>query len=490
MIKIYVDWNVMSQMKQGNFTELKEILDNREKFMLVYSTSHVGDILASMSDNEDQKAIIKSDLDFITSLTDNVCLFNDSKNICYASRDPHELLQDRLDEAHIFQDFSVDKIFQEMKDEDNPMLNAVLESLESLLKTIRFDYLMDDEASIESMEKLFPGFKEDPTFAGMMKSFGKMYSDLNETESYKDLRSTVQQVGISSGHFSPGKKPFELIENAYIKSGINPDTYTQKSKHAPEWFDEISGEYLKLDLHGYKADKIKVTDKEKNTFRNTTDDSFHSAFASLCEFYITNDGRNYDKTKAVYEKLEIYTKVLKPQEFVDYYQKFLNVHTFDEHYSNLIEVAKDSSNFNVHTNKQGKYEGATAYPNQYFFNFFNKITLSGEGKDFFFLISKESPAKARLVTRQEIESVVEFLVDKLGSDIDGKEKLEFEEEVGSDWDGRKWQTNIGEIRLKRFNNWFQLYFYIGKSPNKFNGDAKKSLYMRIRNWFAKIKAKL
>ena len=49
---------------------------------------------------------------------------------------------------------------------------------------------------------------------------------------------------------------------------MNLDQYFDKTKNAPEWFNDITNEYVKLDMHGFKADKVKVTDKEKNTFKN------------------------------------------------------------------------------------------------------------------------------------------------------------------------------------------------------------------------------
>ena len=93
-----------------------------------------------------------------------------------------------------------------------------------------------------------------------------MFHNMNETEDYKDLRNMVQQIGVNSGHFNENKNPFEIIDNAYKKTGVenfNVDQYFDKTKNAPEWFNDITNEYVKLDMHGFKADKVKVTDKEQ-----------------------------------------------------------------------------------------------------------------------------------------------------------------------------------------------------------------------------------
>src|SRR5690606_15010521 len=104
--------------------------------------------------------------------------------------------------------------------------------------------------SSEMLEKIFPTLKDNPTMEGFFQSFGKMLHNVNEQEGYKDLRNIVQKVGVNSGHFNPNKNPFKVIENAYKKYGmesLNIDNYLQKNDSIPEWFNEITNEYILLD---------------------------------------------------------------------------------------------------------------------------------------------------------------------------------------------------------------------------------------------------
>ncbi|OUD37849.1 hypothetical protein, partial [Flavobacterium psychrophilum] len=351
MIKVYLDWNVMSGMKNNHFQELNDIILNRDKFLLLYSTSHIGDIFASIKNHsEEEQKLVREDLDYITNLTNDLCLVNNSKEVTLSTYQPGELLDDRIREAPLFQDFSIDSLFSSIE-EDNPMfglVNTMKEMLSSLPLDIAFKEAFENPESAAMLDKMFPGLKDDQTMNCFFKSFGKMFHNMNETEDYKDLRSMVQQIGVNSGHFNENKNPFEVIDNAYKKTGIenfDVDKYFDKTKNAPEWFNDITNEYVKLDMHGFKADKVKVTDKEKNTFKNTTEDASHSAFASRCEFYITNDDKNYHKTKAVFKKLGIYTIVLKPNEFIQYYNSFLNVNNFDDHFRSIIHEMKRVENF-------------------------------------------------------------------------------------------------------------------------------------------------
>ncbi|TRW96384.1 hypothetical protein [Flavobacterium gawalongense] len=474
MIKVYLDWNVMSGMKNNHFTELNDIILNKDKFLLLYSTSHIGDIFASIKDqSEQEQKMVKEDLDYITFLTDDLCLVNDSKEVVFSQYQPRELLDDRIREAPLFEDFSLDNLFSSIE-EGNPMF-GIVDSMKNMIAStpldLAFKEAFENPESAAMLDKMFPGLKEDQTMNGFFKSFGKMFHNMNETEDYKDLRNMVQQIGVNSGHFNENKNPFEVIDNAYKKIGVensNVDKYFEKGKNAPEWFDDITNEYIKLDMHGFKADKVKVTAKEKNTFNNTTEDASHSAFASRCEFYITNDDKNYHKTKAVFQKLGIFTIVLKPNEFIQYYNFFLNVNSFDGHYKSIIDEMKRIENFQEQRYQNGESFGWVNFTNQYFFNFFNKILIPNpETNDALFVLGKESPSKRYIISHKEIEGMLKLFVNKLGIDINGKSYFEVGEiNTEEDWTGRTWELNFGQISIKRLNGWFQMYFFPLKEGEK------------------------
>ena len=60
MIKVYLDWNVISGMKNNHFPELSNIIVNKEKFLLLYSTSHIGDIFSSIKNHsEDEQKLVR-----------------------------------------------------------------------------------------------------------------------------------------------------------------------------------------------------------------------------------------------------------------------------------------------------------------------------------------------------------------------------------------------------------------------------------------------
>lgn len=461
MIKIYLDWNVMVQMKGGSQTDLLKALSNKDKFLIPYSTSHIGDILSSYSEETEQKKRIEKDLDFISSLTNNLCLSNTGKKVILDNSDPKELFQQRVDDKDFMNDFSLDT-FEEIFSE-NELTKNIGKTLVSLLKSIPLDSVFKD--AIENPEsgkylnQMFPELKENPTMEGFFKSFGKMYQNLNDKEDYKILREVTQKgLDINRDKIYNDDNPYNIIDKAHNKLGVSFDKYIDNSKNAPEWFNKISNEYLMLDMHGYQEDTVRVKEnKRKETFKNTTEDAFHSAFASTCNFYIISDNKSYKKTKQIYERLKINTVVFKPDEFLDYYNKYLNIENTAEHLKIAVEIIKTNNFF------ESKDENGTQriYIFPYFlFDFFNKIIVvqSNDNEKPIILLSKFSPTNGHVTHFMEIKILVKMLNKYFGNDIENKGEVLDEEFQTENWTGRIWKLDDIQFKLMALNGYFQLYF--------------------------------
>lgn len=479
----------MSSMKQGGLKELKSILENKEKFLVIYSTSHIGDIFVSNSDNEKQKERILEDLEYITSITDNNCFFNDGKgNIQLGHKNPIELYEKRIESQELFNDFSIDNLFAPFDDEDDNIISSLISLLKGLFKSIPLENAFKDSfknpETAKGMEKIFPNLKDNLTFEGWFNSFGNTFNRLNETEDYKDFREAVQKIGVNSSHFSEGKDPYEVIRNAYQKTGTNPfetNKHLNNNNNAPNWFNELSNEYIILDMHGYKQDKIKVDNRNNKTFRNTTDDAFHSAFASRCDFYITSDKKNIDKTKTVYKKFELQTCVFTPKEFSKYYNEFLDIHNFGEHIDDLLEVIKTGKDYYRCGNEKddnGRIFSFVGFSNHYFFNFFNKVRIcKSQSGEIFYLISKEHPSEIYYIAYIELNKVLKMFINHFGIDDNGKGYYESGEMDGYEWEGRVWTLDTIKITIERINGWFHLYIYPLKKE-------KRTVFSKIRKFFS------
>ncbi len=174
MIKLYLDWNIMSGMKNGHFPELSAIVLNEQKFFLPYSTSHIGDIFASIKNHsEEEQRLINKDLDFIREISKNQCLYNTGEQVLINTIDPGELLDDRIREAPLFTDFSLDSLFSSIG--NDPLINSIKDMLAAIPLDCAFKAAFDNPESADMMNKMFPGLKEEPNMNGFFKSLGNMY---------------------------------------------------------------------------------------------------------------------------------------------------------------------------------------------------------------------------------------------------------------------------------------------------------------------------
>ena len=184
MIKIYLDWNVMSQMKNGQHVRLKNVLSNNDLFLKPFSTSHITDIFSSFKDTTEQRKLIEDDLNFITEVTNNWCLYNSNKKIVLGHYDPHELFEERVEQKDLFNDFSIDGLMEVFNSSElgKKLGIPIMESLKSLKLEDSFKQASENPESAEMMEKIFPELKDDLTMEGWFETFNKMLKGLNENE--------------------------------------------------------------------------------------------------------------------------------------------------------------------------------------------------------------------------------------------------------------------------------------------------------------------
>ena len=327
MIKVYLDWNVMAQMKDGHHQELKDILSDDKKFFKPYSTSHVSDILSGFKKgDEQQNERIDRDLGFISEFTNNYFLSNNGKEIMLDFAHPKIYYNQRVNEIEVFGNLSFDNLFNSF--DTTEQLGALLKSYSELIKQTPLNDALknafDNPDSARQMDDLLPGLRNNLTMGGFLDTFGKLFNSLNNGDKYKDLRHMVQNgLGINRDKIYNSNNPYEIVEDSLKKLNINMSVINEKNvgndKYGPKWFNEIINEYIQLDMYGYQEDKVNVNvDKgRKETFRNTTEDAFHAAFATTCNFYVVNDDKGYKKSKKVYEKSNINTYAVKPVEFVN-----------------------------------------------------------------------------------------------------------------------------------------------------------------------------
>ncbi|QGK75020.1 hypothetical protein [Flavobacterium sp. SLB02] len=458
MIKVYLDWNVISQMKNGNHPELNNIIFDNPKLLVPYSTSHIGDILSSFNETERQKELIRLDLEFLSKLTNDHCLYNDGKSILLDYTSPIELFGQRVEMKDTFNDISLDGLSEIFNQDESTkeIGETFINSLKSISLGEDFIQALENPEVADQMEKMFPGLKENPTMEGFFQSFSKMNIALNENDNYKHLREIVQDgFGINRDKIFNIEEPYKLIDKEQKNKGFAIDGYIDNSKNAPEWFNKISNEYILLDMFGYQEDNVNVKKGRKETFKNTTEDAFHASFASTCSFYVLNDKKSYNKTKKIYEKLSVKTVVFKPEEFVDYYNRYLNIEDVSLNLPIAYDVLKNHE-FYESEEEGGKLR--TYFMPYFLFDFFNKILVYIPNDDSYIsLLLSQNKSDNYITYVKQVIKLVDNITELLGIDVEKIGRVKEEEFIDGKWSGRTWKQNNITYRLILNNVTFQFY---------------------------------
>jgi len=459
----------MAQMKDGYIDDLHTILSQRDKFFVPYSTSHIGDILSSYNENDQaQNKRIEKDLDFITKITDNYCLSNNGKQVVLNTTDPHSLFKQRIDNSDLLDDFGLGKIEELFNVEGIPkgLGDMFISALKSIPIDDSFNIALQNPENKETLRKIFPDLGENPTMEDFFRSFGKMFKNLNEEEGYKGLREITQNgLGINRDKIFNDNDPYDIIDNAHSKVGFKFDDYVDHSKYAPEWYNRITNEYLKLDMHGYQEDKVEVKpNKRKQTFANTTEDGSHAAFASTCQFYITNDNKTYEKTKKVFERLNLNTKVFRPKEFTDYYAQFIGREnkSIEDNFKTILEIINDNNS--TETEIENGFRRIYQTP-KFIFDFFTGITKQWDNSsgEQITMLFRDTPTNFPSTFAFEVRNLVaridpDFLKDDSRVDLVRDDVLRNE-----NWAGIRW--NFGDIELRMLGYQGNIQMYISSTRN-------------------------
>ena len=460
MIRIYLDWNVMSQMKNGQLTHLSDILADKAKFFKVYSTSHIGDIAASNQATPNQENI-QSDLDYISDLTDDFCVFNDGKEIVIGQYSPHELYNERTDLKTVLSTFNFDGLVKTIGG-DNEEFVQLIKPLLDTLREMPIDNVSKDAfnnpKTASSMRLFLPDLEDNYTMKGVINAIIKMFVRLNEQGDYQQLREMVQAgLKINRDKVYAANDPYKLIDESYRKLGIAYPEVPGNEKNAPAWYSELTNEYMKLDMHGYQEDKVNVKKGRKETFRNTTEDAFHTAFATTCDFYITSDKKNYKKAQMIYEKLRINTLVLTPSEFIEHYNQWLHFKDGSKFLGIISAVLQIGE---PHLSEDGLQK--TYFQPLFIFDYFNKIYVwfHEETAENTIMLSREKPTNNKSIFKKELEAIIDKLLATFGVDIDHLNRFHNQELLiitDNSWPGRKWVHNGIVYHLRMLNGFLQLY---------------------------------
>jgi hypothetical protein len=441
MIRLYFDWNAVAGLKSDRPAGLLNLLQqNDHRFHIFYSTAHIGDIYKGYDRNIGITPAIQSDLDFLDQLTESHFFYYEKPKVDNSIRPAIDLFEDRI-------------------------ITESLPGFMDLLDEWQPDGQNTQELTVPVAE-LLSRTKNDP-IGGSISVLQKIRS----TDIYKDLRKFVQSgIGINRDQLYAHPDPIKQLDTILEKSAMPENSLVSYEarlrsifKNVPEdWFNNIHMRYLFLDMAGYQEDEIRRT--HNKTFQNIIEDAFHVAFASQCDFYISNDRRNLAKAEKIYDSLAVNTRVMSSKQFYAFLESYL-----DEEFTRpfLEGVLHKINDFKKAGHPPDNPKHLTVFFKTFVLDYFNKAyyhsdCVSAKGdQSWMIVLTKEKPTNGRFTFILDINILIIKVCSLFGSPVGEKCLLEDEDlkaiHAIADWPGRQWLAGQLFLELKSNNGYFQFY---------------------------------
>lgn len=183
-------------------------------------------------------------------------------------------------------------------DSKDPIIRSFIEEKEVELEILKSQMPDFEEAVIFTTEKLAEANAETDAHLAFRKQLGVNIDKIKEIE----FPNVIEKIWryIQSNNYVLEKMAFN--DFCQISSDLNNPNRKLTN------FEKIHSIYTILNLIGYMPEK-KVKNEKK--FTASDRDISHVAYASYCHYFITNDERLVNKSRAIYEYLNIPTEVLE-----------------------------------------------------------------------------------------------------------------------------------------------------------------------------------
>lgn len=448
MERIYFDKQIFSHLFKGekplyqNF--LKDLIDNKDRFLFCYSHGHLLDL------KNDKTDIKYKELDFMESLVgDNYLSYHalDKRTSCYLAK-PNEAFKDVDVED---EPFSFSSIFEDLdlsyatQEQAKQLKNAT-----DILKNQKLDFgfLQNQEIPKElndTIGKFLPVGLNPMSIIEWTEHFMGMLKTMEDDKTaYKGLRNVVDK-NINNGKFTVEYESIDFnddLKNSvlqktfieFVNNNLNPNgdkTITD--------YDFYIQAYFTLDLLGISKEPSKNV-----KFKNVMNDGYHSYYGAFCNYVISDDQGFLKKTKVLYKLLGINSNVYHIEEFIRYFSILKNSLEKDsDTFSKLL--VNDIKNGLVLENKNSlKYnrQTTTIKPFHTYLGYFNRIESINEDNQNFILLRRKTKNYSYFSFYREYEGIINNAFKLFGYDKNLKGKFIWETEIieinNGVWEGRFW----------------------------------------------------
>ena len=314
MKRVYLDWGIISNLKKEENSDLREFfLSHKNRLFFVYSPAHFDDLMRSEGDSR-----LKDDLDMLTSLVDDHLLaFN--KNSVGAFRETIPCYYEKRKKEPSIKLAEYGDLLT-LLDTSFPGCYKLGSKLKKDLQSLSFPIPQEIISNDELWGSILPDLPNNPSALDVIQAAG-LFVDRMQDESnyYKSYRSKIHHRGFKLDDDSGNWTEDVAIPNIshFLKSKGVDKSFRElvempfaEKKNVSE-YELFVAAYTMLDMLGFHSDKLS---KQGSTINSLLSDAQHAFLASYCDCFITDDRRLRSKAGALYNELDIKTRVLASSE--------------------------------------------------------------------------------------------------------------------------------------------------------------------------------
>jgi len=433
MIRIYLDWNVVSNLKRQEYKELKEfIIKHKQKLLFPYSPGHFNDLMKSYKPDND---LFFTDLDTLEFLSDKHLLRWGKDRIEYLFGTPKEYFEGEKNKEDVFSLMDMEKIFKELDESTEELGLGKMGSLIKRLYQLQSSGIELNEKNEAIMKKIFPSINPNSTLWDLMKDLGPFLKKLlQDGDYYKDIRKLIGEQGMKLNPSEAGNWNYdEVIKKLdifladlgtdmtyleYVESGL-------KHKKEPiNDYEYYTTAYLMLDMIGYKTDKLP---KPTDNMQNIQTDGEHSFYGAYCDYFVASDKKLRIKSKVLYNEFKVPTKIIEPNELINELEKVIYDPPLE---TSFIEEAfsfckPESLVETIPISEENQIETYAFKLSKFYFNFFNYVVYENSSKEHVIILTFKKAFQnfSKFIYYTETERVIEMITDFFG--YEDKEERDF-----------------------------------------------------------------
>lgn len=456
MIRLYLDWNVINQLKSCNthIDGLRDFINsNGKRLCIPYSDAHLKDLCSGL---EKSQQYISGELKHLAEVSRNNYMRYDPSSYMVEPFlvHPSEAFED-FKESYAFS-MSIDDVLDNLDSESDMKIG---EMIRCGLKILPNPHFMKEfpVGECELFSEMTKSISNSPSYYHLIKAVSESNNQaFKDPAKYKRMRQEMRTgFLVRPDQLSTADQPMERIDSEFQRMSGNSDVGIMKAVEAfkkdyPQfrtWLTDFFTIYCTLDFMGYHSDKINKKNKPENLFT----DIMHTFYGAHCDFYISCDIKAIAKASQVYKELRISTKATTPEIFLEEVARMDFEQPTIQDLVDKVSLTLHSEDCFLREIDNGDLPDARVYvfkPQNAILSYFNFLQYYKFNDHYQIHLLHVNKNCSRFIFYDEIERIVDMFVNMLGADVYSRQEVTPEELSKLDSFERLWIIDTCIFSLK------------------------------------------